>query len=72
MRPLGFAGIALIAVGIIVLAMRGISYTKDRETVEVGPIKVSAEEKGFVPPWAGGLAIVVGAVLVFAGRGKRA
>ena len=72
MRPLGLAGIALIVIGVVILAMRGISYTKDKETVEVGPIKVSAEEKGFVQPIAGGLAIVIGAALVFAGRGKRA
>ena len=72
MRPLGIAGIALIIVGIIVLAMRGFSYTKDKQTVEMGPIKMSAEEKGFVPPIAGGLAIVIGAALLYAGRGKRA
>ena len=72
MKPLGIAGVVLIIAGIVVLAMRGMSYTKNKETVEVGPIKVSATEKGFVPPLAGGIAIVIGAALLYAGRGKRA
>lgn len=68
MRPLGWLGVVLIALGAIVLAMRGLSYTKERESVELGPIEVAAERKGFIPPVAGAAAIVVGLVLVVAGR----
>lgn len=68
MRPLGIAGIVLIVVGAVVLAMRGISYTKEREEVQVGPLEVAAERRGFVPPLVGAIALVAGIALVFAGR----
>lgn len=70
MRPLGIVGVVLIIVGVLVLAARGISYTKDRDSTHVGPIKVSTEQKGFVPPIAGVVAIVAGIALVAAGRGR--
>ncbi len=38
MRPLGLIGVLLVVAGVIVLAMRGLSYTKDREEVRVGPV----------------------------------
>jgi drug/metabolite transporter (DMT)-like permease len=68
MRPLGWIGVLLIAAGIVVVAMRGIPYTKSRNEVEVGPLKVTSQERGLVPPIAGVGAIILGAVLVFAGR----
>jgi uncharacterized membrane protein len=68
MRPLGIIGIVLIVIGAVVLAMRGISYTKERQEVAVGPVEVAAERKGFVPPAAGVVAIIVGLGLVVAGR----
>jgi drug/metabolite transporter (DMT)-like permease len=68
MRPLGWAGVLLIIVGIVVVAMRGIPYTKSHNEVEVGPLKVTSQERGMVPPIAGIVAIVAGAVFVFAGR----
>lgn len=70
MRPLGIIGVVLVIAGVIVLAMRGFSYTKDRDAVKVGPLEVAAEQKGFVPPIVGGIAIVAGLVLVVAGRRK--
>jgi drug/metabolite transporter (DMT)-like permease len=68
MRPLGWIGVALIVAGGIVLAMRGVSYTKSRNEVDLGPIRFGTVEKGFVPPIAGVAAMLVGACLVFAGR----
>jgi drug/metabolite transporter (DMT)-like permease len=68
MRPVGWIGVLLMIVGIFVVAMRGIPYTKSRNEVEVGPLKVTSQERGLVPPIAGVGAIIVGAVLVFAGR----
>ena len=72
MRPVGWIGVALLVLGAIVLIMRGVSYTKDRQEVSVGPVSVAAEEKGFIPPAAGFAAIALGAALVFAGRRRRA
>jgi hypothetical protein len=71
MRPLGWIGVILIIAGIVIVAMRGIPYTKSRNEVEVGPLKVTSQERGLVTPMVGVAAIVVGGVLVFAGR-KRA
>ena len=68
MRPLSLLGVLLIIAGIVVVAMRGIPYTKSKNEVEVGPLKVTAQERGLVPPIVGIGAIVIGGVLVFAGR----
>lgn len=72
MRPLGWVGLLLIVAGAVVFAMGGVDYTKNRSQVEVGPIKVAAEEKGLVPPVAGIAAIAIGAILVFVGRKRPA
>ena len=68
MRPLGWIGILLIIAGIVIVAMRGIPYTKSRNEVEVGPLKVTTQERGMVTPIFGVAAIVIGGVLVFAGK----
>jgi drug/metabolite transporter (DMT)-like permease len=68
MKPLGWVGVLLIIAGVVVVAMRGIPYTKSHNEVEVGPLRVTSQERGMVPPIAGVVAIVAGAVLVFAGR----
>lgn len=72
MRPLGWIGVLLVVGGITVVAMRGIPYTKSHNEVEVGPLKVTSQERGMVPPIAGIAAIVIGGVLVFAGRKQSA
>lgn len=68
MRPLAWVGVLLIVAGIIIVAMRGIPYTKSSNQVEVGPLKVTSQERGMVTPIVGVAAIVIGGVLVFAGR----
>jgi hypothetical protein len=68
MRPLALIGIVLLVAGGIVLAMGGFGFTKEREEVDVGPIEVAAERRGFVPPIVGGIAMVVGAVMLVAAR----
>lgn len=68
MRPLAWIGVLLIVGGIVVVAMRGIPYTKSSNQVEVGPLKVTTQERGMVTPVIGIAAIVIGGVLVFGGR----
>ena len=68
MKPLAWIGVILIIAGLVVVAMRGIPYTKSRNEVEVGPLKVTSQERGLVTPVVGIAAIVIGGVLVFAGR----
>jgi hypothetical protein len=68
MRPIGWIGVLLIVGGGIVVAMRGVSYTKNRNDVDMGPLHFATVEKGFVPPIAGIGAILLGAGLLFMGR----
>jgi hypothetical protein len=68
MRPAGLIGILLIVFGAIVLVLRGVSYVKDKDQVDLGVAKVTTERRGFVPPWVGGVALVAGIALLFAGR----
>jgi hypothetical protein len=68
MRPLVWIGVALIVAGGVIVALRGVSYTKRRDDVEFGPLRVATVEKGFIPPVMGVAAIVLGAGLVLAGR----
>jgi hypothetical protein len=72
MKPLGWIGVILIIAGVVIVAMKGIPYTKSRNEVEVGPLKVTSQERGLVTPIVGVAAIVIGGVLVFAGRGRSA
>src|SRR5688572_22710504 len=66
-------GFLLIILGAIALAFEGISYTKRRETVQVGPIGATIEQKETIPmsPVLGGVALVAGIALVIAGRRGR-
>ena len=68
MRPLAWVGVVLIIAGLVIVAMKGIPYTKSHNEVEVGPLKVTTQERGLVTPIVGIAAIVIGGVLVFAGR----
>ncbi len=68
MRPLAWIGVILIIAGLVIVAMKGIPYTKSRNEVEVGPLKVTTQERGLVTPIVGIAAIVIGGVLVFSGR----
>lgn len=72
MKPLGILGLLLVIAGAIVVALKGVSYIKDKDTARVGPISVTTEEKGFITPLAGIAGIVVGVVLMASAREKRA
>ena len=73
MRPLAILGIVLIALGAIALAYQGITYTTKEKVVDLGPLKVEAEKQKTIPlpPVLGGVALVVGVVLLIASsRGR--
>lgn len=65
-------GIVLIVIGVITLFWTGFSYTKKEKVVDVGPVEISADkEKTFNwPPYAGGILILGGVVLLLAGKRK--
>ena len=69
MRPLAMLGIVLIVLGAIALAYQGITYTTNEKVVDLGPLKVEAKKEKTIPlpPVLGGVAIVVGLVLLIAG-----
>ena len=69
MKPISWLGVLLIVVGLVLLAMR-ISYTKESETVTVGPVELVAKRKAEIPPWVGVLLIVGGGGLMVAGARK--
>jgi drug/metabolite transporter (DMT)-like permease len=61
----------LIVAGVLGLAYGGFSYTKSSHQADVGPVRLSLDEKQYVsvPVWAGIAAIVAGALLLgFRGR----
>lgn len=68
------AGIILIIVGIIGLAYGGITYTRRRDTVSLGPISATVTQRETLPisPIAGAIALVAGIGLLIAGGRRRA
>jgi hypothetical protein len=72
MKPAAIVGILLVIIGVLGLAYGGISYTKQKTVVDIGPIKATADERKTipVPPVLGGLALVGGIVLLVTGGKK--
>ena len=64
--------IVLIVLGAISLAYGGISYTTRETVLDVGPIEATAERHKTVPlpPVLGGVAVVAGIAMLFAGSKK--
>ena len=71
MRPLLLIGIVLAGLGAFIL-FRGASFVTRKDVLKVGDIKVSADERQSIPPWVGGVALVLGAGLAVAGIRRRA
>lgn len=67
MSGIRIVALALIVAGVLGLAYGGFTYTKETHTTKLGPIEFSVKEKDRVnvPIWAGVVAIVAGAGLLF-------
>jgi uncharacterized membrane protein YidH (DUF202 family) len=66
-------GIVLIVVGLIGVIYGGLTWTTQDKVVDLGPIQVDKDKTHSlpVPPIAGGLCLVAGAVLVvMSGRSR--
>ena len=67
-------GIVLIALGVVSLIWGGISWTRQKTVIDIGPLQARAEEREHIPlpPVLGGLAFVAGVILVLAPERRRA
>jgi drug/metabolite transporter (DMT)-like permease len=72
LSPIRLIGVILIVAGVLGLAYGGFTYTKSTHDTKIGPIELSVKNKETVnvPVWAGVGAIVLGGVLLAAGKGK--
>ena len=63
-------GIILIVAGILMMIFRGISFTREKEVVDVGPLEINKKEHKSIgwPVYAGAIATVAGVVILIAGR----
>lgn len=70
MKPFALLGIVLIVAGVIGLIVQNVSFTERKTVLDVGVVKVQADEQRVVPipTIAGVVAIAVGLGLVFMSR----
>ena len=63
-------GIILLIIGILMLIYTGFSYTRREKVIEAGPLHVSADKQHSVswPPYAGGILVLGGIVLLATGN----
>ncbi|AEL28659.1 hypothetical protein [Cyclobacterium marinum] len=67
-----FLGIILIIVGTVMFLITGITYTTEETIIDAGPLKIITDKENDLnwPPYAGGIAIVAGFVLMAVGKKK--
>ena len=66
MTPRRIVGLVLVIIGLISLLWGGISWTREKTIVDIGPIQARSQERETIPlpPIVGGLALVAGAILL--------
>ena len=67
MTPRRIVGLVLVIVGLVSLLWGGISWTRERTVLDIGPLEARTEERETIPlpPILGGVALAAGAVLLF-------
>jgi hypothetical protein len=70
MKTAPIIGIILIILAVISLAYQGITYTTHKKVLDIGPLQATAEQHKTIPlpPILGGIALIGGVALLFAGR----
>lgn len=73
MNGVSILGILLIILGIVGLLVGGVTYTKDKDTADLGPVDITVKQKEHVhiPPALAVVALLGGALLVVAGSRRR-
>jgi hypothetical protein len=74
MKPVTWTGILFVIAGVLALAYRGITYTRQEKVLDIGPIHATKEthEQIPVPPILGGIALVGGIALLVIGARQKA
>ncbi|HAL92319.1 MAG TPA: DUF3185 domain-containing protein [Verrucomicrobia bacterium] len=71
MNSKGIVAIALIVLGLVVLAYSGITLKTPGKPIDLGSVHIATTNRHFIPPVAGTIMLVGGVVLLFAGGGKK-
>jgi len=66
------AAILLIVVGVIALAYGGISYTRQKKGIDLGPIQATTKTRETIPlPPVLGVAAIAGGIVLLVVSGRR-
>jgi uncharacterized membrane protein YidH (DUF202 family) len=59
-------GVVLVVIGLIGLLLGGVSWTREKTVVDLGPVQARTQERRTIPipPLVSGVAIVAGVVLL--------
>lgn len=73
MSPRRIVGLVLVIVGLVSLLWGGISWTREKTVVDIGPFEAKTQERETIPlpPLLGGIALAAGAVLLFVPQRSR-
>lgn len=74
MKPIAWAGVALVVLGALALVFQGFTYDTKKNVVDLGTFHVTASEQRRIdiPPVIGGLIVLGGIVLIVAGSRQKA
>ena len=69
MKSMSLVGVLLVVLGALALAYQGITYTRQKDVLNVGSLHVTTEthERMPLPPILGGMALVGGIALLIVG-----
>ena len=69
MKSASIVGLLLIVFGVIALVYQGFTYTTHKKILDIGPIQATKTEHETIPlpPIIGGIAVIGGVALLFAG-----
>jgi hypothetical protein len=66
------AAIVLIVVGVIALAYGGISYTREKKVIDLGPVEATTKTRETIPlPPVLGVAAIAGGVILLVVSGRK-
>jgi UPF0716 family protein affecting phage T7 exclusion len=71
--PRRIVGLVLVIIGLVSLFLGGISWTREKTIVDIGPIQARSQERKTLPlpPILGGVMLAAGAILlVIPGRSR--